>query len=96
MLAKFAVDGVSFMRSAQKSNMNIVVEGANVRTPFYSLYSGINPSAGRATALATSCSHFLSPRKNLRHGAKRNHTDRRHLVKYQYSVALVTDAVALH
>ncbi|QUC19208.1 uncharacterized protein UV8b_03449 [Ustilaginoidea virens] len=28
-LAKYAVDGVSFIRSAQESNMNIVVEGAN-------------------------------------------------------------------
>ncbi|KAH7162398.1 Adenylosuccinate synthetase [Dactylonectria estremocensis] len=28
-LAKYAVDGVAFMQSAQQSNMNIVVEGAN-------------------------------------------------------------------
>lgn len=30
-LAKYVVDGVSFIRSAQESNTNIVVEGANVR-----------------------------------------------------------------
>ncbi|KAK2591072.1 Adenylosuccinate synthase [Conoideocrella luteorostrata] len=29
MLAKYTVDGVSFMRSAQENNTNIVVEGAN-------------------------------------------------------------------
>ncbi|ETS86363.1 Adenylosuccinate synthetase [Pestalotiopsis fici W106-1] len=29
LLAKFAVDGVSFMRSAQESGTNIIVEGAN-------------------------------------------------------------------
>lgn len=33
-LAKYVVDGVSFIRSAQESNMNIVVEGANVSVPF--------------------------------------------------------------
>lgn len=32
-LARYAVDGVSFMRSAQEADMKIVVEGANVRNP---------------------------------------------------------------
>lgn len=32
-LAKYAVDAVSFIRSAQESNKNIVVEGANVSEP---------------------------------------------------------------
>ena len=30
-LKKYVVDGVSFMNSAQQSNMKIVIEGANVR-----------------------------------------------------------------
>jgi adenylosuccinate synthase len=30
-LKKYVVDGVSFMRSAQQSDMKIVIEGANVR-----------------------------------------------------------------
>lgn len=31
-LAKFAVDGVSLLQSAQKNNTKILVEGANVST----------------------------------------------------------------
>lgn len=31
-LAKYAVDGVAFMQSAQQSKRNIIIEGANVRT----------------------------------------------------------------
>lgn len=34
-LARFAVDAVSYMRSAQEKNMNILVEGANVRALFF-------------------------------------------------------------
>lgn len=30
-LKKYVVDGVAFMRSAQQSDMKIVIEGANVR-----------------------------------------------------------------
>jgi hypothetical protein len=58
-LAKYVVDGVSFIRSAQESNMNIVVEGANVRALFCSLHSYINRLVGRATVLAVSYSPFL-------------------------------------
>jgi adenylosuccinate synthase len=34
-LKKYVVDGVSFMKSAQQSNMKIIVEGANVRFSSY-------------------------------------------------------------
>jgi adenylosuccinate synthase len=34
-LSKYVVDGVAFMRSAQESNMKIVIEGANVRFSSY-------------------------------------------------------------
>lgn len=34
-LKKYVVDGVSFMRSAQQSDMKIVIEGANVRFSSY-------------------------------------------------------------
>ena len=33
-LAKYVVDAVTFMKHAQESNMNVVIEGANVSSPF--------------------------------------------------------------
>ncbi|KAI0969581.1 Adenylosuccinate synthetase [Xylaria arbuscula] len=40
-LARYAVDGVSFIRSAQESNMNIVVEGANFVTSSNTTLAGV-------------------------------------------------------
>lgn len=50
-LKSYVVDGVSFMRSAQQSNMKIVVEGANVRLPYQDLTNSTDFLGERALCL---------------------------------------------
>lgn len=69
-LRKYVVDGVSFMRTAQESDMKIVIEGANVRLSSYDYatrtdYWGNEHRAHGLTALFPSPRRILSLRRNV-------------------------------